>query len=461
MNVLDLAQAKTKLKKVASTHGGEWHGPCPECGGKDRFHVWPEENQGHGGYWCRACGKAGDEIQFLRDFEGRTFQEACAFLNIHMDEKDYKPEPPKQKPEFQPATHQSPAQIWQEKAEALITWAQAHLRANKPVMDWLAARGIGAAAVEQYRLGWNPGENDKDLFRQRKAWGLPDITKDNGKPKALLIPRGLVIPYIVDGIIQRIRIRRPVEHRTEQWPLPYYILPGSSMSTMIIGIERRAYVIVESELDGIACASACDLAGAVAVGTLAGKPDADAFAILKDAIQILNALDYGDQGGGKQAAERAMKWWEEQFPHTCMRWPVPKGKDPGEAYQMGTDLNLWIKAGLPPVLTLDDRVRGSMIKDQEKDKPAPTSQTAPGVIPTDGRNLSEADIAAIIEQRGLGPNILELWKLLRANPAVKIINNDEHFCIQRHGKYVGGRINELVTRNKDVLSLFWSTHRKR
>jgi hypothetical protein len=314
-------------------------------------------------------------------------------------------------------------------------------------MDWLAARGIGAAAVEQYRLGWNPGENDKDLFRQRKAWGLPDITKDNGKPKALLIPRGLVIPYIVSGIIQRIRIRRPAEHRTEQWPLPYYVLPGSSMATTIIGVERRAYVIIESELDGIACASACALAGAVAVGTLAGKPDAAAYGVLKAAVQILNALDFGDQGGGKQAAERAMKWWEEQFPTTCQRWPVPKGKDPGEAYQMGTDLNLWIKAGLPPVVTMEEQNKVIPVKAgiQSADCPPPL-----GVAQRAGGGFTESDIAAIIEHRGLGPNILELWKLLRANPAVKIINNAERFTILRHGKYVGGRINDLVTRCPDV-----------
>ena len=65
MNVLDLAQKHVQLKKVATTKGGEWQGPCPGCGGSDRFHVWPEKNEGEGSYWCRQCEKSGDGIQFL------------------------------------------------------------------------------------------------------------------------------------------------------------------------------------------------------------------------------------------------------------------------------------------------------------------------------------------------------------------------------------------------------------
>lgn len=33
----------------------EWHGPCPTCGGTDRFIVWRDR----GNYWCRQCGLKG------------------------------------------------------------------------------------------------------------------------------------------------------------------------------------------------------------------------------------------------------------------------------------------------------------------------------------------------------------------------------------------------------------------
>lgn len=64
------------LKRVASTNGGEYVSPCPDCGGDDRFHVWP--NQGsYGRFWCRQCGKSGDMIEFLRWQKGVSFKEAC------------------------------------------------------------------------------------------------------------------------------------------------------------------------------------------------------------------------------------------------------------------------------------------------------------------------------------------------------------------------------------------------
>ena len=45
------------LHQVTAT---EWAGPCPKCGGEDRFRVWPEAgNSGTGSFWCRQCGWKG------------------------------------------------------------------------------------------------------------------------------------------------------------------------------------------------------------------------------------------------------------------------------------------------------------------------------------------------------------------------------------------------------------------
>jgi len=71
MNVLSLAEKRVKLIRLSNTHSGEYHGPCPACGGEDRFRVNPEYKK-NGYYNCRQCGKHGDNIQFLRDFEGMS-----------------------------------------------------------------------------------------------------------------------------------------------------------------------------------------------------------------------------------------------------------------------------------------------------------------------------------------------------------------------------------------------------
>lgn len=433
MNTLDLALKNVVLKKVSGTNGGEWQGPCPACGGDDRFHVWPEQNEGKGAYWCRGCGKTGDNIQYLREFCGMSFRDACAELRIDLpDHRDHPgtPAPQRTKPEFQPVSHASPADLWQEKAEKFVAWAQAGLANNAEARDWLADRGIGAEVAQNYRLGWNVGEDGKDIYRARKAWGLPDVIKDDGRPKALWIPRGLVIPYIIDGIIYRIRIRRP-----EGEPR-YYVLPGSSMSTMLLGRERRAFVVVESELDAIAVAAGNALAGAVALGSVSAKPDAETFAVLKGALQILNALDY-DAAGAKTT-----DWWGEQFTH-CDRWPVPQGKDPGEAIRLGIDIGGWIKAGLPPALTIAApepiRHREPVVRHQENLGDTVRKPAAGGIAPCP-RNATEQ----------LSPPLRELYLLLRNNPRVKIINTPTRFTVLRDGKYVGGRINELVFQTPDV-----------
>jgi len=52
--------------------------------------------------------------------------------------------------------------------------------------------------------------------------------------------------------------------------------------------------------------------------------------------------------------------------------------------------------------------------------------------------------------------ILELRDLLLKNPGVKIINSPDRFTVLRQGKYVGGRINELVFRVREVTDYIMS-----
>ena len=49
--ILDVLAGRTHLKGK----GHERHGPCPLCGGRDRFVVWPDANRA----WCRQCNEGG------------------------------------------------------------------------------------------------------------------------------------------------------------------------------------------------------------------------------------------------------------------------------------------------------------------------------------------------------------------------------------------------------------------
>lgn len=357
-NVLDLAGHHVQPRKKASTKGGEYHSACPGCGdgGKgrdsDRFHVWPQENQGEGSYWCRQCGKAGDGIQFLRDFEGVTFREACDRLGKKIDRPmPYRaPEVPPtrtpgQAPWIPPDPTPPPSRPWRDKAAALVDWAYNNLMQTdkNPVpgalecKKWLQARGINEFGIKHFRLGWNPGREGKDLFRHRNTWGLPPVLKDNGREKRLWIPRGLVIPLRFQDQIHRIRIRRQKDDPR------YYVIPGSDMRCLITHPPKpeRAFIIVESELDAILIDNeASDMVGAVALGNSSRKPDLTTWRTLQAAVVVLVCLDYD------QAGEKARGWWSQNL-RQAKPWPVPKGKDPGEAYQAGVDIREWVKAGLP------------------------------------------------------------------------------------------------------------------
>jgi hypothetical protein len=56
---------------MARTNGGEWAGPCPLCGGRDRFRIWPNPSKRHPRAWCRQCGVSGDALAWATRFAGR------------------------------------------------------------------------------------------------------------------------------------------------------------------------------------------------------------------------------------------------------------------------------------------------------------------------------------------------------------------------------------------------------
>ena len=70
------------------------HGPCPMCGGTDRFRF--DDKAGHGTYICGQCG-AGDGMMLAIKFTGLGFKEAADRIdaiirNVKPDSRPHKPE---------------------------------------------------------------------------------------------------------------------------------------------------------------------------------------------------------------------------------------------------------------------------------------------------------------------------------------------------------------------------------
>lgn len=379
IGLLDLLRAKVdpaKIRKASGAKGGEWHSPCPLCGGNDRFSVFPEQEGGelcrkHGlrGTWScvRGCGKGGDLISWFTEVEGMTFREACAELKIEGGKarRGYRPlKMPKAACDiaFIPKEYQAPAETWQLAATKLAMDAYSRLCETPAILAYLARRGLPQAAVDKYGLGYVEGEGNhpESLFRARAAYGLPAKIGQNGMPvRAFRIPRGIVIPVWGNGgRVLRIRIRRRDIDRDKANPKdPKYLLvpqPEQPYSAPLMlppddmAPDLATWVVTEAELDAMAVHHACHgQIGAISILTAKGKPDKVAHELLSRAARILVALDADeDKADGANPGAEAWLWWKQTYPQARL-WPVPVGKDPGEAFACGVDLADWISHGSP------------------------------------------------------------------------------------------------------------------
>lgn len=354
MTILDLLTAAgIETRRVSAADGGEWAGPCPLCGGRDRFRVWPEKSHDGrsiappGRFWCRQCGAQGDAIDYLRRVEGLSFAEACARLGIERPGRAaapaYRPAPVIADPrDWRPREYEPPTEAWSEQAEALLAKAQSRLAGDADAQDWLAMRGITPRAATLYGIGYHVASSGGDGYASREAWGLPPEQR-NGKPKRLWLPRGWVIPARdAEGRLMQLRIRRrPEDCRRFAQGVKYLPVEGSSQATMILHPEAPAFAVVESGFDAVLLAALTGgRVGAICAWSAAARPDARAHAVLSGCLCVLLALDY-DPAGDKEAA-----WWQARYRH-ALRLPRLVAKDPGDAAACGADLYAWLRDGMP------------------------------------------------------------------------------------------------------------------
>ena len=414
-------------------------GPCPSCGGEDRCNVWPDEREGRGYYYCHRCGAQGDAIQFMRDYLGMSYTEACERAGSRPGGNYGLPkmEAPKARRRVEAASRAAVAELcqgpgadadadspppgdlqgqdlWRNKATAFAAWAHQQLLAMPAELAWMAKRGLGRSAVLRHGLGFNPGERGRGLVRERTAWGLPPevrpynplrlftrvrkhmavppaerkksltirpsdtkrrlqvfgrvpFRQPEGKPRKLWLPRGLVIPHIVPGPggkaeVRHLRIRRRDEDRKAFAPdRKYYVIEGSDKDQVLLRcrtIPGKAWpdvvLVVESDLDGLLVYElAGDLVSVLILSTSSiRRLPPEVFARLERAECILVATDFDQPDKeGKRAGLEGWKAWSATFAR-AKRWMVPDGKDPGEAYERGEDLRLWLMAGIPEGLRM-------------------------------------------------------------------------------------------------------------
>ena len=151
-DLLALAEQYTELRK-ASTN--EYKGPCPECGGTDRFHVHATE----GWFFCRKCHpKKGDVIEFVQWMHDLTFPEAVEQL---IGALPALPAPHRRPAQRHPAhcAPTAPSADFGVRCKAKLSAAIDALHngaVGQPGRDYLQGRSLGPDVWRTFRLGYAP-----------------------------------------------------------------------------------------------------------------------------------------------------------------------------------------------------------------------------------------------------------------------------------------------------------------
>lgn len=318
----------TELKKVAGTNGGEYHGACPKCGGKDRFVVQPNARP-NPRWFCRQCyPSGGDAIAFLMWYQGLDFKDAANELDLHWLEiqNNFRSQSKLDRPTLSYAREKqtgSDNPRWQARAHAFIEYAQNKMWESDTMRRYLWERGFYDRTIKQYGLGYNPRAVNDDWGLDKKVW----------------LPAGLVIPYEhgEHSTITKIRIRRSDYKPGDT--IGKYIPPAGVKNTAYLTrrIQRGDYVvIVEGELDAIIFKQEVIAPHVVALATggTQGAKLLKYLALLALAQKVIVAFDSDESGN------QAAKYWLDALPNAARLCPI--GKDINDMVIKDINLYQWL-----------------------------------------------------------------------------------------------------------------------
>lgn len=299
----------------------EKYGPCPACGGTDRFHV--KDNC----WFCSHCtgrpddGGWKDTIDYVRLTHNVGFEEACQLLCNQSDIPTVS-EPSQDVPQSKSAYLELPDFAWQCKAcAAVIITLCGNLfsETGSKARDWLKGRGINEDAMAHYNLGYTTG-------------GFVQGIEFNGG-------RGIVIPHYYERTktMAVLKVRCPVAEGAVN---KYYCVKGSKPSSSLYNadslIGQKICFVTEGEFDTIALHSHVrDLAAVITLGSKTAKLAAYWLPYLMSIKRFYIATDANED-------EQAANYWLNLVGNRGQRVLPPGGcKDVCEAAMAGHDLRAW------------------------------------------------------------------------------------------------------------------------
>jgi DNA primase len=356
-DLLGLIGADTRLKKVATTGGGEYAGACPFCGGRDRFRVQPEQ----GRWWCRGCSDGSrwqDAIGYVRRREGLGFAEACERLGASPSELGStrtprrwpasghaprpRPAPPSTVQASPPtvvfAEDREPSPVWRAAGMRFLEGAEAALWSaeGERARAYLHGRGLTDETLHAWRVGFQADDSRRDPAEQ---WGFPTRGAD-GRPAWVRIPRGIVLPWLLDGQLWQLKVR------TNRQQPKYLAISGGhpclfGADTLVAG---ELAILTEGEFDALLLwQEAGDLVGVATLGSCSKGVSTKALRYLLGCPRLLVAYDVDAEGD--QGAERL-----GQLSPRMRRLRPPLGKDVTAFWQAGGRVRDWVQFELARLL---------------------------------------------------------------------------------------------------------------
>lgn len=355
--------------------------------------MWPDHpDYDSGFFWCRKCEWSMDGISFLRQERGHSFPEACRALGVEhkLNDSDQpgseearssSPASNKQEPDSKSSgTVSPPSAKWQEAAEDFVQTAERTLwedtEAAERARSYLhEERGLSKKTIREAGLGLHP----KESYDRYEKWGFDESS-------TLWLPRGIVIPWVVDGEYWRVSIRRPPNdvHGDDTPAHKYHMVKGSSGKTLYNADEIEVdtdVVLVEGVFDALVIGQVVDGVTAVATGSTSGGRARKWRVLLSICGNVLVAFDAGEAG------ENASSYWIDALPN-AIRWR-PHDHDVNDLYLSGGNLEDWVQRGLtnrssgtasPPTKHMDVLETASTPTDSEEDS-LPDPELEPGPVP--------------------------------------------------------------------------------
>jgi len=323
VDIVDVVGNYIELKKAGSTYKAL----CPFHDEKTpSFVVSPQRQMFH----CFGCGVGGDAIRFVMEYEKLTFSEAVEKLaSMYNFTLRYT------------KSEQKGANLFKALETANQLYKQ-RLPHKKEASDYLAGRGVSAASIEKFELGYAPGSAEQIEYLRSHLIPIPDaieagvLAKEGDRIYARMIERITFPIYTPNGALVGFGGRTITDH-----PAKYLNTPQTRLfnkSKLLYGYhiakeqiyKKKRVIVCEGYLDVVMLHQA---GFSTAVATLGTALTSQHLPLLRRGEpQVILSYD-GDKAGIAAATKAAKLLAASDIEGGVVIFPA--GADPADMVQQG------------------------------------------------------------------------------------------------------------------------------